>query len=104
MPEFAVDFSSVAHIDLSPPKQKKPWATDFVGWSHNAATYPDQSLAPFARPQPEFIAKDLRKWLAGIGVKTAYITPSSPCENGFYESFNGTFRDNLLDGETFYSL
>jgi transposase InsO family protein len=53
---------------------------------------------------PEFIAKDLRKWLFSIGVKTAYITPSSPWENGFCESFNGTFRDNLLDGEIFYSL
>ena len=53
---------------------------------------------------PEFIAKELRSWLSGIGVKTAYITPGSPWENGFCESFNGTFRDNLLDGEIFYSL
>ena len=53
---------------------------------------------------PEFIAQDLRKWLSGIRVKTAYITPGSPWENGFCESFNGTFRDNLLDGEIFYSL
>ena len=53
---------------------------------------------------PEFIAKELRKWLSGVGVKTAYITPGSPWENGFYESINGTFRDNLLDGEIFYSL
>lgn len=53
---------------------------------------------------PEFIAKELRNWLAGIGVKTAYIAPGSPWENGFCESFNGTFRDNLLDGEIFYSL
>ena len=36
-------------------------------------------------------------------MKTAYITPGSPWENGFCESFNGTFRDNLLDGEIFYS-
>jgi putative transposase len=53
---------------------------------------------------PEFIAKELRKWLSGIGVKTAYIEPGSPWENGFCESFNGTFRDNLLNGELFYSL
>ena len=53
---------------------------------------------------PEFIAKELRAWLSTIGVKTAYITPGSPWENGFCESFNGTFRDNLLDGEIFYSL
>ncbi len=53
---------------------------------------------------PEFIAKELRKWLSGVGVKTAYITPGSPWENGFCESFNGTFRDNLLDGEIPYSF
>lgn len=53
---------------------------------------------------PEFIAKELRSWLSGIGVKTAYIEPGSPWENGFCESFNGTFRDNLLNGEVFYSL
>jgi putative transposase len=53
---------------------------------------------------PEFIAKELRSWLSGIGVKTAYINPGSPWENSFCESFNGTFRDNLLDGEIFYSL
>jgi putative transposase len=53
---------------------------------------------------PEFIAKDLRSWLSGIGVKTAYIEPGSPWENGFCESFNGSLRDNLLDGEIFYSL
>ena len=53
---------------------------------------------------PEFIAKELRSWLSGIGVKTAYIEPGSPWENGFCESFNGSFRDNLLDGEIFYSL
>jgi len=56
---------------------------------------------------PEFIAKDLHSWLPGIGVKTTYIEPvqpGSPWENGFCESFNDTFRDNLLDVEIFYSL
>ena len=53
---------------------------------------------------PEFIAKELRAWLSTVGVEIAYITPGSPGQNGFCESFNGTFRDNLLDGEIFYSL
>jgi transposase InsO family protein len=53
---------------------------------------------------PEFIANGLRSCLSGIGVKTAYIEPGSPWENGFCENFNGTFRNNLLDGEIFYSL
>ncbi len=50
---------------------------------------------------PEFIAKQLRTWLSTVGVKTAYTTPGSPWENGFCESFNGPFRDNLIDGEIF---
>jgi transposase InsO family protein len=58
---------------------------------------------PF-RNGPEFIAKEPRHWLAGISVKTAYIEPGRPWENGLYESFNHAFRDNLLDGEIFYSL
>jgi putative transposase len=53
---------------------------------------------------PEFIAKELGSWLQGVGVKIAYIAPGSPWENGYCESFNGTFRDELLDGEIFYSL
>ncbi len=52
---------------------------------------------------PEFIAKELRSWLQGVGVKTAYIEPGSPWENGYCESFNGTFRDELLDGKTLTS-
>jgi putative transposase len=35
---------------------------------------------------------------------TAYITPGSPWENGFIESFNLRLRDELLDGEIFYTL
>lgn len=50
-----------------------------------------------------FIAKELLSWLFGIGAKTTYIEPGSPKENGFFESFNGTFGDGLLDGEIFFS-
>ncbi len=38
---------------------------------------------------PEFIANAVQQWLAKIGVKTLYITPGSPWENGYCESFNG---------------
>lgn len=51
----------------------------------------------------EFIARELQSWLAKDGVKTVYVTPGSLWESGFCESFSGTFRDNLLDGEIFYS-
>ena len=52
----------------------------------------------------EFIATAVQKWLGQIGVKTLYITPGSPWENGYNESFNGSLRDGLLNGEIFYSL
>ena len=53
---------------------------------------------------PEFIAQAVRQWIAAVGAKTAYIEPGSPWENGYCESFNGRFRDELLNGEIFYSL
>lgn len=52
----------------------------------------------------EFIATAVQKWLGQIGVKTLYITPGSPWENGCNESFNGSLRNKLLNGEIFYSL
>ena len=53
---------------------------------------------------PEFIAKAVREWIAAVGAKTAFIEPGSPWENGYCESFNSKLRDELLDGEIFYSL
>ena len=53
---------------------------------------------------PEFIAKAVQDWIAAAGAKTAYIAPGSPWENGFIESFNARLRDELLDGEIFYTL
>jgi len=53
---------------------------------------------------PEMIAENLRRWLARLGTKTIYITPGSPWENGYCESFNGKLRDELLNGEIFYTL
>ena len=52
----------------------------------------------------EFTAIAVRDWLARIGVKTLYIEPGSPWENGYNESFNGKLRDELLNGEIFYTL
>jgi len=46
----------------------------------------------------------LREWLTKIGSKTLFIEPGSPWENGFNESFNGKLRDELLNGEIFYTL
>jgi len=53
---------------------------------------------------PEFVAVALREWIAAVGAKTAYIEPGSAWENGYCESFNGKLRDELLNGEIFYTL
>jgi transposase InsO family protein len=53
---------------------------------------------------PEFVAQELRKWLAKLGTATLCIEPGSPWENGYCESFNGKLRDECLNGEIFYSL
>jgi putative transposase len=52
----------------------------------------------------EFIARGVREWIAAVGARTAFIGPGSPWENGYYESFNSKLPDELLNGETFYSL
>jgi transposase InsO family protein len=53
---------------------------------------------------PEFLAKAVRKWIAVVGAKTAYIERGSPWENGYIESFSARLPDELLDGEIFYTL
>ena len=53
---------------------------------------------------PEFIALLLRGYLAGKGVKTAYIDPGSPWQNGFAESFHSRLRDEFLSQEVFLSV
>ncbi len=53
---------------------------------------------------PESTAQAVRDWLGKVGVKTLFITPGSPWENGYDESFNGTLRDQLLNAEIFYTL
>ena len=53
---------------------------------------------------PEFVANAVREWLGRLGVTTLYIEPGSPWENGYIESFNARLRDELLNGEIFYSL
>jgi putative transposase len=53
---------------------------------------------------PEFTADVVRDWLGKVGVRTLFIEPGSPWENGYVESFNGKLRDELLEREIFYSL
>jgi len=53
---------------------------------------------------PEFTSKAVRRWLKNLGVKTLFIEPGSPWENGYIESFNGKLRDELLNREIFTAL
>jgi putative transposase len=52
---------------------------------------------------PEFTAASVRQGLARIGVKTLFIEPGSPWENGYVESFNGKLRDECLNSQWFES-
>jgi len=52
----------------------------------------------------EFTAQAVRAWLEKMGVRTLFIEPGSPWENGYIESFNGKLRDEMLNGEIFYTL
>lgn len=53
---------------------------------------------------PEFVAEALRDWIATVGATTAYIELGSPWENGYCDGFNGKLRDELPDGEIFYTF
>ena len=53
---------------------------------------------------PKMTARCVREWLQRVGAQTIYIEPDSPWQNGYNESFNGKLRDELLNGEIFYSL
>jgi len=53
---------------------------------------------------PEFTSRAIRQWLNNLEVGPLFIEPGSPWENGYNESFNGKLRDELLNGEIFYTL
>jgi len=53
---------------------------------------------------PEFVARAVTQWLQRAGVKTLFIAKGSPWENGYVESFNSRFRDELLNRELFTGL
>ena len=85
------------HVDQTVPSGLVP-----SGSAQAAITF---TGAPFPTCYgPEFVAKAVQKWITAVGARTAYIAPGSPWENGFIESFNARLRDELLDGEIFYSL
>lgn len=61
-------------------------------------------MVDIASDRPEFISRPLRSWLTRLGIDPLYIEPGSPWEHGSCESFNGMIRNQLLNGEVFYTL
>ena len=71
-----------------------------------AELFVDRGVPEYIRSDngTEFTVRAVRDWLQAVGVKTLYIEPGSPWENGSIESFNGKLRDELLNGESFDTL
>ena len=104
-------------IRLRPLYRGHVWSYDFVasrthdGRALKLLTVLDDLFVRHGPPEylrsdngPEFTAKLVRRWLGRVGVEMLFIEPGSPWENGYNESFNGKLRDELLNGEIFYSL
>ncbi len=83
-------------------------------WSIRAVdviTVVEAAMARYGRPEhlrsdngPEFIAYAIQDWLKAKQVKTIYITPGSPWENAYIESFHDKLRDECMNREVFGSL
>jgi putative transposase len=52
----------------------------------------------------EFTSMAILKWCQETGIGWHYIAPGKPMQNGFVESFNGSFRDECLNETLFSSL
>ena len=81
-------------------------STRMTCWRALTELFVKHGLPSFIRSDNggEFTADVVRGWLKRLQVKTLYIEPGSPWENGYNESFNGKLRDELLNRELFYSL
>jgi putative transposase len=79
-------------------------STDVLAWLQRAIE--EQGAPAYLRSDngSEFIAKIVQRWLAENHIKTIYIEPGSPWQNGFVESFHGRFRDECLNREQLWTL
>ena len=79
-------------------------AADVLAWLERAIE--EHGAPQYLRSDngPEFIAKEVQRWLAEKKIKTIYIDPGSPWQNGFVESFHGRFRDECLNREQLWTL
>jgi hypothetical protein len=56
------------------------------------------------KPKISLANKAVKTWLEHSGIKTLFVAPGSPWENGYVESFNSKLRDELLDRELFLHI
>lgn len=85
--------------------RKKIWIMSLIGKSGiSRQVYPGMPVHIRSDNGAEFTAKNVRSWLAKIQIKPLFIEPDGPWENGYIESFNGKKRDELMNGENFYTL
>jgi len=98
---FLTVIDEFTHESLALPVQRKFTADDVQAVL--ADLFIERGVPEYIRSDngPEFTAERVKDWLPKVGVKTLFIEPGSPWENGYNESFNGKFRDELLDGEIF---
>ena len=95
------EFTRECHV-LRPERALR--AADVLAWleraikTHGAPTYLRSDNGP------EFIAQEVQRWLADNQIKTIYIDPGSPWQNGFVESFHARFRDECLNREQLWTL
>jgi transposase InsO family protein len=79
-------------------------ADDVLAWLQKAMA--EHGVPEYLRSDngSEFIAKAVQRFLADHAIKTIYIEPGSPWQNGFVESFHGRFRDECLNREQLWTL
>lgn len=77
---------------------------DVLRWLQKAVE--EQGAPEYLRSDngSEFIAKIVQQWLKAKAIRTIYIEPGSPWQNGFVESFHGRFRDECLNREQLWTL
>src|ERR1035438_268802 len=79
-------------------------AADVLHWLRKAVEQHGASEYLRSDNGSEFIAKTVQRWLKEYSIKTIYIEPGSPWQNGFVESFHGRFRDECLNREQLWTL
>ena len=91
------EFTRECHVVLR--ADWAPRSEDVLEWLHKAIQAHDAPECLCSDTGSEFIADIVQRWLAEQRIRTIYIDPGSPWQNGFVESFHSRFRDKCLNPE-----